>query len=162
MINKDIERYEQQKKNKGGNSNTKDSLENESSISGIFSNQETKGFKKYFVYDTEKISGGKYLIRYLFFSLVFVLPTIYLRNIDAIIVIILFLCFSYLQSVNAYKRGGALGGLWKPMFWGAWGFAVIWVSFFLGEESIEGSWLITGLPHLLLIITNGNKKAEKK
>ncbi len=45
------------------------------------------------------------------------------------------------------------------MFWGAWGFAVIWVSFFLGEESIEGSWLFTGLPHLLLIITNGNKKA---
>lgn len=162
MINKDIERYEQQKKNKGGNSNTKDSLENESSISGIFSNQETKGFKKYFVYDTEKISGGKYLIRYLFFSLVFVLPTIYLRNIDAIIVIILFLCFSYLQSVNAYKRGGALGGLWKPMFWGAWGFIVIWFSFFLGEESNEGVWLITGLPHLLLIFMNGNKKAEKK
>ena len=162
MINKDIERYEQQKKKKGGNSNTKDRLENESSISGIFSNQETKGFKKYFVYDTEKISGGKYLIRFLFYSLIFVFPTMVLRNIDAIIVIILYLCFSYLQSVNAYKRGGALVGLWKPMYWGAWGFMVIWVSFFLGEESNEGIWLITRLPHLSLIFMNGNKKTEKK
>ena len=162
MINKDIERYEHQKKNKGGNSNTKNRLENESSISGIFSNQETKGFKKYFIYDSEKTSGGKYLIRYLLFSLVFVFPTIILRNIDAIIVIILYLCFSYLHSVNAYKRGGALGGLFKPMFWGAWGFTVIWLSFFLGEESNEGVWLITALPHLVLVFSNGNKKTEKK
>jgi len=162
MINKDIERYEHQKKNKGGNSNTKNRLENESSISGIFSNQETKGFKKYFIYDSEKTSGGKYLIRFFVLSLVLVFPTTILRNIDTIIVIVLYLCFSYLQSVNTYKRGGALGGLGKPIFWGAWGFIVIWISFFLGEESNEGVWLITGLPHFLLIFMNGNKKTDKK
>ena len=162
MINKDIERYEQQKNNKENNSNNKVRLEEDSPKNGVLSNEETKGFKKYFIYDTEKISGWKYLIRFFVISLVFVFPTMILKNMEAIFVIILYLCFSYLQSVNAYKRGNALREGWKPMFWGAWGFAVIWVSFFLGEESIEGSWLITGLPHLLLIITNGNKKAEKK
>ena len=160
MINKDIERHEQQKNNKENNSNNKVRLEEDSPKNGVLSNEETKGFKKYFIYDTEKISGWKYLIRFFVISLVFVFPTMILKNMEAIFVIILYLCFSYLQSVNAYKRGGALRGGWKPMFWGAWGFAVIWISFFLADELKESFWLITGLPHLLLIIINGNKKAD--
>ena len=160
MINKDIERHEQQKNNKENNSNNKVKLEDDSPRNGILSNQETKVFKKYFIYDTEKISGWKYLIRFFVISLVFVFPTMILKNMEAIFVIILYLCFSYLQSVNAYKRGNALREGWKPMFWGAWGFAVIWISFFLADELKESFWLITGLPHLLLIIINGNKKAD--
>jgi len=160
MINKDIERHEQQKNNKENNSNNKVRLEEDSPKNGILSNEETKGFKKYFIYDTEKISGWKYLIRFFVISLVFVFPTMILKNMEAIFVIILYLCFSYLQSVNAYKRGNALREGWKPMFWGAWGFAVIWISFFLADELKESFWLITGLPHLLLIIINGNKKAD--
>tara|TARA_B110000211_G_C13917898_1_gene481338 strand:+ start:387 stop:878 length:492 start_codon:yes stop_codon:yes gene_type:complete len=160
MINKDIERHEQQKNNKENNSNNKVRLEEDSPKNGVLSNEETKGFKKYFIYDTEKISGWKYLIRFFVISLVFVFPTMILKNMEAIFVIILYLCFSYLQSVNAYKRGNALREGWKPMFWGAWGFAVIWISFFLADELKESFWLITGLPHLLLIIINGNKKAD--
>ena len=160
MINKDIERHEQQKNNKENNSNNKVRLEEDSPKNGVLSNEETKGFKKYFIYDTEKISGWKYLIRFFVISLVFVFPTMILKNMEAIFVIILYLCFSYLQSVNAYKRGNALREGWKPMFWGSWGFAVIWISFFLADELKESFWLITGLPHLLLIIINGNKKAD--
>ena len=160
MINKDIERHEQQKNNKENNSNNKVRLEEDSPKNGVLSNEETKGFKKYFIYDTEKISGWKYLIRFFVISLVFVFPTMILKNMEAIFVILLYLCFSYLQSVNAYKRGNALREGWKPMFWGAWGFAVIWISFFLADELKESFWLITGLPHLLLIIINGNKKAD--
>ena len=133
MLNKDIEKYEEQKKDK----------------TNRFKKKKAKGLKKYFVFDVENISGGKYFIRFLIFSVVFVFPTMVIY-IDNFYTIILFLCFSYLQSVNAYKRGTSLRKI-NPIYWGIWGFVVIWFSFF--ENQVLG---ITMIPHLMLIFSDAN------
>ena len=137
MLNKDIEKYEEQKKDK----------------TNRFKKKKEKGLKKYFVFDEEEISGGKFFIRFLIFSVVFVFPTMVIY-IDDFYTIILFLCFSYLQSVNAYKRGASLRKI-NPIYWGIWGFVVIWFSFFENQVLV-----ITMLPHLMLIFSDADANSN--
>lgn len=169
MINKDIEKYERNKlknENKTPDENKKIA---DKVISSIFKNEEIKGFKKYLIYDTEKISGWKYLIRAILFQVLFFLPIIY-DQMNVLLTYLLFLIYSYLQSINAFKRSSTLIGskfhnkskndvfpitFPNPMIWGCWGALIIWIQLLNLSNTLNG--LLITIPHFILVFSNRSK-----
>ena len=112
--------------------------------------------RKYFIYDNERISGIKYMLRIVPPGIILYISLSFFN----FLMIPAILLLSYIQSVIAYKRAKSIATQqFTAIFFAIWGLFIFPIQLFLGGKliSADSSFIVVTLPHLILLFSNQRK-----